>query len=75
MTKYRIKNPGKNLTHLGVSINNNLFEYLNKVSDELDINRSKLVEKILYDYLKSKTDIVRPDTNLFEEKQSIINVY
>jgi len=43
--------------NLSVSLDKKIYDLLEKVSEEKDINKSKLVEKLIRDYLKEEKGI------------------
>lgn len=49
--KLEEKDKKKNLT---ISIDNEIYENLNQYVDDKNINRSKLIEKLLVEYIKNK---------------------
>jgi len=50
-------NPEEKRKNLPISLNKKLYDLLEKVCSEKDTNKSKLVEKLIRDYLKNEKQI------------------
>lgn len=70
MGKHIIKNEKNRQVFLGITINSSLYNYLTKISNDIDKSKSKIVEEILYKQLKKYVKVVNPDleNNPFEKK-------